>query len=285
MRRPTFRRLEETLPLDELLVELRKPEVKAAILAETDLPPDPRRQFEGLTENMPYLFAKMFPLGDPPDYEPTADRSDRRHRRSRPARDPWEVLYDCLATGELVARRVHQLRATTGDHLATMIEHADTVIGLSDGGAHVKMICDASMPTYLLTHWVRDRARGERLPLETVIRKQAARHRRMRSASPIGARIEVGKKADLNVIDLDRLHPARAALGRRPACRRPPGRCRTPPATWRRSSAVSSPVATDATPAPDPAGSCAPPTDPRPTSTPTSQPTSARGRANGGPPV
>ena len=55
-----------------------------------------------------------------------------------------------------------------------MIADPNTIIGLSDGGAHVKMICDASAPTYLLTHWVRDRSRGERLPLETVIQKQAA---------------------------------------------------------------------------------------------------------------
>ena len=66
----------------------------------------------------------------------------------------------------------------TGDPLCEMLEHPDTVVGLSDGGAHVKMICDASVPTYLLTHWVRDRTRGERLSLETVVRKQAAGHRR-----------------------------------------------------------------------------------------------------------
>ncbi len=85
-----------------------------------------------------------------------------------------------------------------------MITHPDTVIGLSDGGAHVKMICDASAPTYLLTHWVRDRSRGERLPLETVIEKQAAG-----TAAAVGLHdrgtIESGKKADLNVIDLERL--------------------------------------------------------------------------------
>ena len=62
----------------------------------------------------------------------------------------------------------------TSDPLCEMLEHPDTVVGLSDGGAHVKMICDASMPTYLLTHWVRDRTRGERLSLETVVRKQTA---------------------------------------------------------------------------------------------------------------
>ena len=92
-----------------------------------------------------------------------------------------------------------------------MITHPDTVIGLSDGGAHVKMICDASAPTYLLTHWVRDRQRGERLPLETVIQKQSAATAAVVGLDDRGT-IQVGKKADLNVIDLDHLmlHPPRS---------------------------------------------------------------------------
>ena len=203
MRRPTFRRLEESLPLDELLIELRKPEVKAAILAETDLPADPRRQFESLAENMPHLFAKVYPLGDPPDYEPTADRSIAGIAAAT-GRDPWEVLYDHVAAGDLLLGAFTNYSLASQDHLATMITHPDTVIGLSDGGAHVKMICDASMPTYLLTHWVRDRDRGERLELETVVRKQAAGTAAVVGLTDRGT-IEIGKKADLNVIDLEHL--------------------------------------------------------------------------------
>ena len=161
MRRPTYRRLEDSLPLDELLVELRKPEVKAAILAEADLPPDPHRQFEGLAETTPYLWGSVFPLGDPPDYEPTPDRSIEGIAAAT-GRDPFEVFYDHLAAGELLLGAFTNYTQGNEDHLAEMIDHPDTVIGLSDGGAHVKMICDASAPTYLLTHWVRDRSRGER---------------------------------------------------------------------------------------------------------------------------
>ena len=88
--------------------------------------------------------------------------------------------------------------------MAEMITHPDTVIGLSDGGAHVKMICDASVTTYLLTHWARDRSRGATLPLETVVRKQTAE-----TAAAVGladrGTIEVGKRADLNVIDFEGL--------------------------------------------------------------------------------
>jgi N-acyl-D-amino-acid deacylase len=203
MRRPTYRRLEDSLPLDELLAELRKPEVKAAILSEQDLPPDPHRQYESLADNAPHLWPSVFPLGDPPDYEPTADRSIAGVAAAT-GRDPFEVFYDHLAAGELLLGAFTNYAQASEDHLAEMITHPDTVIGLSDGGAHVKMICDASAPTYLLTHWVRDRSRGERLPLETVIEKQAAC-----TAAAVGLHdrgtIEMGKKADLNVIDLDRL--------------------------------------------------------------------------------
>ena len=203
MRRPTYRRLEDTLSHDELLAELRKPEVKATILAEENLPPDPHRQYESLADNAPYLWASVFPLGDPPDYEPTADRSIAGVAAAT-GRDPFEVFYDHLAAGELLHGAFTNYAQGSQDHLVEMITHPDTVIGLSDGGAHVKMICDASAPTYLLTHWVRDRHRGERLPLETVIQKQAAG-----TAAAVGlddrGTLQVGKKADLNVIDLDHL--------------------------------------------------------------------------------
>ena len=203
MRRPTFRRLEETLTLDELLAAMRTPEVKAAILSETDLPPDPTRQFETLTQNMPHMFGKVFPLGDPIDYEPTADRSIAGIAAAT-GRDPWEVLYDHLAAGELLLGAFTNYAETTADHLAEMISHPDTVIGLSDGGAHVKMICDASMPTYLLTHWARDRSRGELLSLETVVRKQAGGTAAVVGLTDRGT-IEVGKRADLNLIDFEHL--------------------------------------------------------------------------------
>jgi N-acyl-D-aspartate/D-glutamate deacylase len=93
-----------------------------------------------------------------------------------------------------------------------MLTHPAGVSGLSDGGAHCGMICDASYPTFLLTHWARDRHRGEKLPLEYVVRKQSHDTAQLFGLSDRGV-IEVGKKADLNVIDMDALtlHPARMA--------------------------------------------------------------------------
>ena len=177
--------------------------MKAAILAEDDLPPDPHRQYESLAENAAFLWGSVFPLGDPPDYEPLPERSIAGVAAAT-GRDPFEVFYDHLAAGELLLGAFTNYTQGNEDHLAEMISDPNTVIGLSDGGAHVKMICDASAPTYLLTHWVRDRSRGERLALETVIQKQAAG-----TAAAVGlddrGTLAVGKKADVNVIDLDHL--------------------------------------------------------------------------------
>jgi N-acyl-D-aspartate/D-glutamate deacylase len=78
------------------------------------------------------------------------------------------------------------------------------VIGLSDGGAHCGVICDASQPTWLLTHWARDRSRGEKLPLEFIVKKQTHDTARLFGFHDRGT-IEVGAKADLNVVDLENL--------------------------------------------------------------------------------
>ena len=203
MRRPTFRRLEDSLPLDELLVELRKPEVKAAILGGGRPPGRPAPPVRGAgREHAVPVRASIFPLGDPPDYEPTADG------RSPASPPPPAATRGRSSTtpgrGELLLGAFTELRRGDARPPRADDRAPDTVIGLSDGGAHVKMICDASAPTYLLTHWVRDRTRGDRLPLETGAKKQAAA-----TAAAVGlddrGTIEVGKQADLNVIDLDNL--------------------------------------------------------------------------------
>jgi N-acyl-D-aspartate/D-glutamate deacylase len=92
-----------------------------------------------------------------------------------------------------------------------MVENPATALGLGDGGAHCGAICDASIETYMLTHWVRGRSRGERLPLELVVRKMTSD---TASLYGLGDRGEItpGKKADLNVIDLDRLELRRPEM-------------------------------------------------------------------------
>jgi N-acyl-D-aspartate/D-glutamate deacylase len=203
MRRPTFRRMEDELPLEDVLAEMARPEVKAAILSEEDLPPDPHRQFETLTERTPFMFGAIYPLGDDLDYEPRPEQSIAGIAAATGA-DPWEVYYDHVARGELLLGAFTNYAQATGEPLHEMLEHPDTVVGLSDGGAHVKMICDASAPTYLLTHWARDRQRGDTISLETVVRKQAAATAEVVGLTDRGT-IEAGKKADLNVVDFDGL--------------------------------------------------------------------------------
>ena len=211
MRRPTFRRLESELSYEALLSELQKPEVKAAILAEENLPEDPNRQYESIADNMAYMFERLFVLGDPPDYEPTRDRSIAGIAEAS-GKDTWEVLYDSIAGGALLLGAFTNYANGSQDHLAVMLENPDTVLGLSDGGAHVRFICDASLPTYMLTHWTRDRTRGDRLSLESIVRKQTALTAEVVGLTDRGT-LEVGRKADVNVIDLDHLtlrppHPA-----------------------------------------------------------------------------
>ena len=85
-----------------------------------------------------------------------------------------------------------------------LMTHPRTVLGLSDGGAHCGLICDASMPTFLLTHWARDRRRGERIPIEQAVRLQTSNTASVYGLADRGV-IVPGKKADLNLIDFDRL--------------------------------------------------------------------------------
>ena len=211
MRRPTFRRLEAEYAGEALRAEMRKPDIRTAILSETDEPLTPAEQFGGLTESLPFLFPAMYPLGSPPDYEQTPDRSIAA-RAEAEGRDPWEVHYDLLVEDEWVLGAFVNYAQASQDHLREMIDDPATILGLSDGGAHVKFICDASLPTYMLTHWARDRERGERLPLESIIQKQCGA-----TAQAVGLRdrgtLEVGKKADLNVIDFEGLtmHAPRSA--------------------------------------------------------------------------
>ena len=203
MRRPTFRRLEAERSGDALIDALRDPANRAAILSEEDEPLLPSEQFGAMTEAMPFLFQAMYPLGDPPDYEQTPDRSIAGIAEST-GRDPWEVHYDLLVDGAWVLGAFVNYAQASQEPLRAMLEHPSTVLGLSDGGAHVKMICDASLPTYMLTHWARDRERGERLSLEAIVQKQTSQSARVVGMNDRGT-IEVGMKADLNVIDFERL--------------------------------------------------------------------------------
>ena len=129
--------------------------------------------------------------------------------------EPDALLYDLLVANE--GRDLLLLPAlnySNGDSEVTreMLLHPASVLGLSDGGAHCGVICDASQPTWMLTHWARDRRRGERLPLELVVKRQTSDGAALYGFTDRGV-VAAGKRADLNVIDLDRLtlHAPRVA--------------------------------------------------------------------------
>ena len=213
MRRPTYMKFAK-LPLQELVVALRQPAMKAAILAEHDVPhPQP-----GAMENLlPSIFEMAMPLtfelADPIDYEPTLDHS-LFARAEREQRNPVEYLYDFLLGDEGNAVGVY-LGANyidgNLDACRTMLLDPHTVTGLSDAGAHVNFICDMSIPTFNLTHWARDRTRGERLPIELMVAKCTATPARLFGLHDRGT-LEVGKRADVNLIDLASLRIQRPTL-------------------------------------------------------------------------
>jgi N-acyl-D-aspartate/D-glutamate deacylase len=90
------------------------------------------------------------------------------------------------------------------DAMREMLLHPDAALGLSDGGAHCGVICDASIPTFMLTHWVRDRARGPQLPLPLVVRKMTRDTAALYGLGDRGV-VAPGLRADLNLIDFERL--------------------------------------------------------------------------------
>ncbi len=204
--RPTFRRLKAELGPGELVAKLADPAVRAAILSETDLPAQPLPLFDSLFAFIQHSAASMYAIGDPPDYEPTPDRTVAEIAQRR-GQDPLAAMYDLMLESDGTAvLMLPFFNYVEGNHDAIheMLSHRAAISGLSDGGAHCGLICDASLPTFMLTHWVRDRHRGGRFPLEYVVRKQTLDTATLFGLSDRGV-LAKGKKADVNVIDMDAL--------------------------------------------------------------------------------
>ena len=188
------------LPLTERLARLRQPEVRAAILRETATATDDPLFFKP-------NYDKMYLLGNPPDYEQPPENALGAKARAM-GKQPEELAYDAMLSDEGRGMLyVPFLNYSDGNLDATreMLTDPNAVPGLSDGGAHCGIICDASFPTYLLTHWTRDRKRGEKLSIPFVVAAQSRKTARAFGLHDRGV-IAPGFKADLNVIDYDRLH-------------------------------------------------------------------------------
>jgi N-acyl-D-amino-acid deacylase len=191
---PSYREIAD-LPLGERVAEMRKPEVRARILA--DKPAGDGHPLLYLAQAWNWIF----PLTENPDYEPAASMSIAARAAARGV-TPMEEAYDRLLDDDghamlLVAMGNYQNNSL--DTVGELLRRDDIVLGLGDGGAHYGMICDASYPTFLLAHWARDRASG-RMRVADVIRELTSVPARVAGFADRG-RIAVGYKADLNVID------------------------------------------------------------------------------------
>lgn len=212
--RPTYRALEH-LPVEERARRMRDPAVKAAILAEDDLPPASAKHM--LMNHFPAVIrgglSEVYPLDDQLDYEPLPSTS-MLGRAQAAGREPLEYLYDYM----LEENGRSLLTAFASNYIAgdlstteRMLRDPHVLLGLADGGAHVRAIVDASQPTFVLTHWGRDRTRGPTLPLELLIKKQThdtASFYGLRDRGVLAPKL----RADLNIIDMNRLRLGRPHL-------------------------------------------------------------------------
>ncbi|MDO9354434.1 MAG: amidohydrolase family protein, partial [Solirubrobacteraceae bacterium] len=206
---PSFKEVAH-LPLAERAAAMREPARKARVLAEksesmagdgTAIPP----LVDILLERIEMISGRMFPLGANLNYEPTVMESFFVRAKQK-GTTALEAIYDHLAQGDganLIYFPIFNYNDGSLSAVRSMLEHPRALMGLSDAGAHVGTVCDASFTTFMLTHWVRDRAEGK-LPLQTVVEMMTSRNARYLGLKDRGE-IVVGKRADLNVIDPQRL--------------------------------------------------------------------------------
>ncbi len=207
--RASYRALAD-LPLAARVAEMKKPEVRARILAEAG--PRPARLLRLLFMEGKAMqssirdYDRIFMLGTPPDYEPSAERSVVALAAQRGV-SVEQAAYDYLLEENgkaFLYSPLFNYNAGNYDVAREMMLHPNTILGISDGGAHCGMICDASAPTYLLQHFVRDRDRGPRIGLEQAVRMQSRDTAALYGFHDRGM-IKPGMRADLNLIDLARL--------------------------------------------------------------------------------
>ena len=196
---PSFAKIAD-LPLNKKVAALRDPTLRAQLLTEEAGSKNPF--VRALLAN----FGKIFVLGDPPDYEPTEDKTVAAIAKNRGVSEVEVALDLMLENNGRGVLYFPFLNFADGnlDSTRTMLESNATLPGLSDGGAHVGMICDGSFPTTLLTHWGRDRTRGDKLPLELLIKKQSCDTAHWVGLHDRGV-LMPGYRADINVIDFDKL--------------------------------------------------------------------------------
>ncbi|MGB7253131.1 MAG: amidohydrolase family protein, partial [Xanthobacteraceae bacterium] len=207
--RPSYKRL-ESLPIEEQRKRLRDPQVRAQILAEkpSDAEVAKLAQFR---QAVTRKWERFYVMGNPPDYEPGPEKSVA-NIAARTGRPPDEVAYDTIIEdGQYLYFPV--VNYVTGDHapIYEMLNDPACLLGLSDGGAHCTSIVDAGVPTFMLTHWSRDRSRGPKLPVGMLIKRQTSETADFFGLSDRG-RLAPGLRADVNLIDYERLQVQKPEL-------------------------------------------------------------------------
>jgi N-acyl-D-amino-acid deacylase len=206
MAKPSYLALAH-LPPAERAKALRDPALKAKILAETNVAPEHPGSMEALIPNVPFPMHQTFPLARNASYEPLPEESFEARGKAAGLPDGVSALYDYLAGGgggDFAIAFFTGYATYTLDGLRELQLDDTTVVGLSDGGAHVGAIFDAVNPTYQLVYWARDRKRGATLPLAHVINRQTRRNAEL-FGFPDRGLIAPGLRADLNVIDFANL--------------------------------------------------------------------------------
>jgi N-acyl-D-aspartate/D-glutamate deacylase len=197
---PTYKTELAGLDHDALVSKMLDPIIKASILAEESLIKS------GPMQDLAQLMNQVFPLGENPNYEPDAEDSIAGIARARDM-DPMEVMYDLLVANdgkELFYQPLGGYQAFSLDWQKQLLEHPNVLFGLSDGGAHCGVIADAGMPTFIMTHWGRDRTKGDKMTLEFIVQSLTSK-----TAEAFGmfdrGRLQQGWMADLNIIDFDNM--------------------------------------------------------------------------------
>ena len=210
MASPTWKAKLAHLGLEERLAAMQTPEIRAGLLSE-DSPLIRAAIGDAATGDLAAAFGgsllwRIFPLGDRPDYEPDREGSVAGLAQAAGV-PPLTMMYDLLTRDggrELFYQPLGGYQTYNFDFFRKNMQHPNVLFGLSDGGAHCGVIADAGMPTFILTHWARDRVKGDQFPLEFLVRKLTSDTARAYGLNDRG-RLAPGLLADLNIIDFERL--------------------------------------------------------------------------------
>ncbi len=197
---PTWREELASLDHEALLERLNDPIVKAKLLSEESVIKG------GLMQDLESLMGRVFPLGENPNYEPTFEDSVAGLAKAK-GMPVMEMMYDLLVANggkELFYQPLGGYQGYDLEGQRQLLEHPNVLFGLSDGGAHCGVIADAGMPTFIMTHWGRDRQRGDRMALEFIVKSLTSSTAEAFGMYDRGL-LKPGMIADVNVIDFNEL--------------------------------------------------------------------------------